>query len=123
MHQAVRGGILKHLAIALFLVLTCRGAFAATLEGRVVGVADGDTVTVLDADRRQHKIRLGGIYGVIHAISCISGCTDCNEWISSKLAIISSLAMTNNPISHERNFTHPPHESPIYAFFPTRFYV
>ena len=31
------------------------------LYGRVVGVADGDTVTVLDADRQQHKIRLVGI--------------------------------------------------------------
>jgi len=43
------------------LVLASRGAFAAILEGRVVGVTDGDTVTVLDADRQQHKIRLGGI--------------------------------------------------------------
>lgn len=34
---------------------------AATLEGRVVGVADGDTITVLDANRDQHKIRLQGI--------------------------------------------------------------
>lgn len=42
----------------LFLELTCN---AATIEGRVVGVADGDTVTVLDADKAQHKIRLSGI--------------------------------------------------------------
>lgn len=34
---------------------------AATLEGLVVGVADGDTLTVLDDDRRQHRIRLAGI--------------------------------------------------------------
>ena len=34
---------------------------AATLTGRVVGVHDGDTITVLDADRQQHKIRLAGI--------------------------------------------------------------
>ena len=27
--------------------------FAATIEGRVVGVADGDTITVLDADKVQ----------------------------------------------------------------------
>jgi endonuclease YncB( thermonuclease family) len=47
--------------VVLLLVLTSRGAVATTLEGRVVGVADGDTVTVLDADRQQHKIRLGGI--------------------------------------------------------------
>ena len=29
--------------------------------GKVVGVADGDTVTVLDAAKVQHKIRLTGI--------------------------------------------------------------
>ncbi len=34
---------------------------AEILNGRVVGVADGDTVTVLDASRQQHKIRLIGI--------------------------------------------------------------
>ena len=36
-------------------------ADASVIEGRVVGVNDGDTVTVLDADRRQHKIRLLGV--------------------------------------------------------------
>jgi endonuclease YncB( thermonuclease family) len=34
---------------------------AATLTGRVVGVHDGDTIKVLDANRQQHKIRLAGI--------------------------------------------------------------
>jgi endonuclease YncB( thermonuclease family) len=36
-------------------------AWADTITGRVVGVADGDTITVLDAGRQQHKIRLEGI--------------------------------------------------------------
>ena len=36
-------------------------AFSDTLTGRVVGVADGDTVTVLDAQHTQHKVRLMGI--------------------------------------------------------------
>lgn len=37
-------------------------AFAAlTIEGRVVGVSDGDTITVLDAQNRQHRIRMMGI--------------------------------------------------------------
>lgn len=34
---------------------------AWTLEGRIVGVSDGDTVTVLDVANTQHKIRLAGI--------------------------------------------------------------
>ena len=29
--------------------------------GRIVGISDGDTVTLLDANKRQHKIRLTGI--------------------------------------------------------------
>lgn len=33
----------------------------ADLEGRVVGISDGDTLTVLDADRVQHRVRLAGI--------------------------------------------------------------
>lgn len=32
-----------------------------TINGRVVGVADGDTVTVLDVQRRQHQVRLAAI--------------------------------------------------------------
>jgi len=36
-------------------------AYAETLIGVVVGVSDGDTITVLDSERQQHKIRLGGI--------------------------------------------------------------
>jgi endonuclease YncB( thermonuclease family) len=37
------------------------GAHAATLAGEVVALADGDTVTVLDPSRQQHKVRLAGI--------------------------------------------------------------
>src|SRR5262245_51075014 len=33
----------------------------STLTGKVVSVANGDTLTVLDADNVQHKIRLHGI--------------------------------------------------------------
>jgi endonuclease YncB( thermonuclease family) len=43
----------------LALMLTTAGA--ATFTGRVVGVHDGDTITVLDANHHQHKIRLAGI--------------------------------------------------------------
>lgn len=48
------------LAVLLFACL-CLPASAATYAGRVVAIADGDTLTVLDADQRQHKIRLAGI--------------------------------------------------------------
>lgn len=36
-------------------------ADAELLQGRVVGIADGDTITLLDSTNAQHKIRLGGI--------------------------------------------------------------
>ncbi len=48
-------------ALAALLLLLAVGAHAETLLGRVVGVADGDTITVLNADRQQHKIRFQGI--------------------------------------------------------------
>ncbi len=51
---------LSFLTILIALALGNMSA-ANTLHGRVVGVADGDTVTVLDADNKQHKIRLSGI--------------------------------------------------------------
>ena len=44
----------------VLLALACT-VNAETITGRVVGVADGDTITVLDADKVQHKIRLAGI--------------------------------------------------------------
>jgi endonuclease YncB( thermonuclease family) len=43
------------------LALTAGLASSATPEGHVVGVADGDTITLLDAAKQQHKIRLSGI--------------------------------------------------------------
>lgn len=43
------------------LVLLTTAGHADTLAGRVVGVADGDTLTVLEATNTQHKIRLSGI--------------------------------------------------------------
>jgi endonuclease YncB( thermonuclease family) len=42
--------------------LYCLPALAApwTVEGRVVAISDGDTITVLDRSNVQHKIRLSG---------------------------------------------------------------
>ena len=45
-------------ALVLFLAGNLN---ASTLQGKVVHVADGDTITVLDANNTQHKIRLQGI--------------------------------------------------------------
>ena len=47
--------------IILLITLSVNIAWAATLEGRVVGVSDGDTITVLDTTNTQYKIRLAGI--------------------------------------------------------------
>lgn len=46
---------------ALILVGTLEQAWATTLTGRIVSIADGDTVTLLDANLQQHRIRLSGI--------------------------------------------------------------
>jgi endonuclease YncB( thermonuclease family) len=46
---------------AALLFLVAITAYADTITGRVVGVTDGDTVTVLDGQKVQHKIRLAGI--------------------------------------------------------------
>jgi endonuclease YncB( thermonuclease family) len=45
----------------IFLATIPFCARAAEITGRVVGVSDGDTITLLDASRQQHKIRLSGI--------------------------------------------------------------
>jgi endonuclease YncB( thermonuclease family) len=46
-----------------FLIAAALAAFVvhADFSGRVVAVQDGDTLTVLDADRHQHRVRLAGI--------------------------------------------------------------
>lgn len=48
------------LACALLLSVSAT-SLADTLDGRVVGVTDGDTITVLDGQKIEHKIRLMGI--------------------------------------------------------------
>ncbi len=51
----------RHLSFMILTTLICVSiAHAQTITGKVVGVADGDTITVLQ-DRTQYKIRLYGI--------------------------------------------------------------
>jgi endonuclease YncB( thermonuclease family) len=47
----------------MFAIMLLVGQVAAVpeLAGRVVGVADGDTLTVLDANNQQHRVRVSGI--------------------------------------------------------------
>ena len=47
--------------VALALISINFGLSAGTIKGKVVAVADGDTITVLDATNTKHKIRLQGI--------------------------------------------------------------
>jgi endonuclease YncB( thermonuclease family) len=57
-HYVSQMSISRFLAVALALSFSVS---AETFTGRVVAVADGDTLTVLDASKNQHKIRLAGI--------------------------------------------------------------
>jgi endonuclease YncB( thermonuclease family) len=50
--------------LLLGAILAAAPAFAApwVVEGRVVGIiSDGDTITVLDSEKKQHKVRINGI--------------------------------------------------------------
>ncbi len=44
-----------------FLAFLSLAALADTLTGKVVKITDGDTLYVLDANYKEHKIRLAGI--------------------------------------------------------------
>lgn len=47
--------------VVAILVLLSSGATADTLSGRVVRVADGDTLVLLVSGNRENRIRLSGI--------------------------------------------------------------
>ena len=47
--------------LTLFVTLSPASAFSKDIFGTVIGVADGDTITLLDANKLKHKIRLYGI--------------------------------------------------------------
>ena len=48
-------------AAAILFVAGIQTSSAYELTGRIVSIADGDSVTLLDTNLRQHKIRLSGI--------------------------------------------------------------
>ena len=59
--MAVKGLLRVGAAILFMLGMATSNAYELTLTGRIVSVADGDTVTLLDANLQQHKLRLSGI--------------------------------------------------------------
>ncbi|TKB28449.1 hypothetical protein FCL47_02900 [Desulfopila sp. IMCC35006] len=54
---------MKRLLLSFLLVflLVSISAQAGVITGKVVGIADGDTIAILDSNKIQHKIRLYGI--------------------------------------------------------------
>ncbi len=52
---------MRLIAAPLFLLLIAATVHADEIRGKVVSIADGDTITVLDAKKVQHKIRFEGI--------------------------------------------------------------
>jgi endonuclease YncB( thermonuclease family) len=58
----VREAVLARLTVVgLILALTALPSFAQTIAGRVVGVSDGDTITVLGDGNQQSRVRLSQI--------------------------------------------------------------
>jgi endonuclease YncB( thermonuclease family) len=49
------------LSLIICLLTSPSTATAHVIEGKVIKIADGDTITVLDSNKEQHRIRLAGI--------------------------------------------------------------
>ncbi len=52
---------MKSLLVIWLFPFCINSVYADIISGRVVGVSDGDTITILDNTNTQYKIRLGGI--------------------------------------------------------------
>ena len=53
--------LIRSFILALACWVCVAPSMADVLLGRVVGVSDGDTITVIDDDQKTHKVRLSGI--------------------------------------------------------------
>ena len=60
-NTALLSRLMRQILVSSWLMSIIAPMAAETLIGRVVGISDGDTITVLDDTNRQHKIRLIGI--------------------------------------------------------------
>ena len=60
-HMCVRRSPVMTIVTGLFFSALITQNANAALTGVVVGVSDGDTLTVLDGANRQHRIRLAAI--------------------------------------------------------------
>jgi endonuclease YncB( thermonuclease family) len=47
--------------LLILVAISSSPSAASVLEGTVVKIADGDTITVLDSDKVQHRVRIAGI--------------------------------------------------------------
>jgi endonuclease YncB( thermonuclease family) len=47
--------------IGIYLATVSLAVTAVTLEGKIIAIADGDTLTILDEGKLQHKVRIEGI--------------------------------------------------------------
>jgi endonuclease YncB( thermonuclease family) len=62
LEPSMRRGRLRLASLLVAAILSAPAAAAEwTIDGQVIGVSDGDTVTLLDHARTRHKIRLHGI--------------------------------------------------------------
>jgi endonuclease YncB( thermonuclease family) len=52
---------MRRLLLLLALSLAAHAASGETIAGKVAAVADGDTLTIVDKDRKRHRIRLAEI--------------------------------------------------------------
>ena len=52
---------MQYIIICLIWLFLYSSALADTLQGKVVKIADGDTVTIVDDQNKKHRIRLAGI--------------------------------------------------------------
>lgn len=52
---------MRRLLLSFPLLALAHAAAAETIEGRIVAVIDGDSLTIVDRDKKRHRLRLAGI--------------------------------------------------------------